>query len=57
MGPEKAVKAVRDYITAFLDANLQNKAPDPLLTGPSAEYPDAAVTTQTQSLCSGAKEP
>jgi dienelactone hydrolase len=58
MGPEKALKAVRDYITAFLDANLQNKAPDPLLTGPSSEYPDAAVTTQTQSLCSGAaKEP
>jgi len=52
LGPEKAVRAVRDYITAFLDANLRDKGLDPLLTGPSLDYPDAAVTTQTQGLCS-----
>jgi dienelactone hydrolase len=51
MGPEKAVSAVRNYITAFLDANLRDKGLDPLLTGPSLDYPDAAVTTQTQGLC------
>ena len=51
MGSEKAVSAVRDYIAAFLDANLQGKGLDRLLAGPSSDYPDAAVTTQTQSLC------
>lgn len=51
MGSEKAVSAVRDYIAAFLDANLQGKGPEPLLAGPSSDYPDAVVTTQTQSLC------
>jgi hypothetical protein len=55
MGPEKAVSAVRDYIAEFLDANLQGKAFEPLLAGPSSDYPDAAVTTQAQSLC-GEKE-
>ena len=54
MGSEKAVSAVRDYIAAFLDANLQGKGPEPLLAGPSSDYPDAAVTTQTQSLCNEA---
>ena len=52
MGPEKAVAAVRDYIAAFLDANLQGAAPGPLLTGPSLDYPDATITMQTQPLCS-----
>jgi hypothetical protein len=52
MGPEKAVGAVRDYIAAFLDANLQGAAPGPLLTGPSLDYPDATITMQTQPLCS-----
>ena len=28
MGPDKAVAAVRDYIAAFLDANLQGSDPD-----------------------------
>lgn len=51
MGSEKAVQAVRDYVTAFLDANLLGKPADALLSGPSAEYPDAAVTMQQQSLC------
>jgi dienelactone hydrolase len=52
MGPDKTIAAVREYIAAFLDANLQGKAADRLLTGPSSEYPDAAVTTQKQLLCS-----
>ena len=55
MGPEKAVSAVRDYIAEFLDANLQGKMFEPLLAGPSSDYPDAAVTTHMQSLC-GEKE-
>jgi hypothetical protein len=50
MGPEKTIAAVRDYIAAFLDANLRGKPLDPLLTGPSSQYPDAVVTTQMQSL-------
>jgi predicted dienelactone hydrolase len=56
MGAEKAIAAVRQYIATFLDANLQNKAAEPLLAGPSLDYPDAAVTTQTQSLCSEAEK-
>jgi len=51
MGPDKAVAAVRDYIAAFLDTNLRGSEPGTLLTGPSLDYPDAAVTIQTQSLC------
>ena len=54
MGPEKTIAAVRDYIAAFLDTNLRGNPFDPLLTGPSSDYPDAEVTTQTQSLCSKA---
>lgn len=50
MGPEKTIGAVRDYIAAFLDANLRGQPLDPLLTGPSSDYPDAAVTTQNEPL-------
>jgi len=50
-GPEKTTRAIRDYVAAFLDVNLRGKPSDPLLTGPSADYPDAYVTTQVQSLC------
>jgi len=51
MGPEKSIKALRNYIAAFLDANLRDRPMDLLLTGPSSEYPDAEVTTQKQLLC------
>ena len=51
MGPDKTVAAVRSYIAAFLDANLRGKRPGRLLNGPSLDYPDADVTTQSQSLC------
>jgi dienelactone hydrolase len=51
MGVDKTIAAVRDYIAAFLDANLQGRTPARLLTGPSSDYPDAAVTTQKQLLC------
>lgn len=50
MGSEKTIAAIRDYIAAFLDANLLNKPLDPLLIGPSSAYPDAKVTTQNQLL-------
>ena len=51
MGPDRTVAAIRDYVAAFLDANLPDKPLDPLLTGPSPKYPDAAVTPQGQQLC------
>jgi pimeloyl-ACP methyl ester carboxylesterase len=54
MGPEKTIAAVRNYIAAFLDANLRGKPLEPVLRGLSSEYPDAAVTTQRQSLPGGA---
>jgi dienelactone hydrolase len=54
MGAEKTIAALRNYIAAFLDANLRGRQFDPLLTGPSSDYPDAGVTTETQSMCSKA---
>jgi predicted dienelactone hydrolase len=51
MGTEKSIAAVRNYIAAFLDTNLRGNPADSLLTGPSADYPDAVVTTQKQFLC------
>lgn len=50
MGPEKTVAALREYIAAFLDANLLGKPTDPVLTGPSSEYPDAEVITENEPL-------
>ena len=51
MGPEKTIEALRNYVAAFFDTSLRGKPFDPLLTEPSSDYPDAAVTTQKQSLC------
>jgi dienelactone hydrolase len=52
MGSERTISAVRNFNTAFFDANLRGKSPGALLTRSSADYPDAAVTTQKQLLCS-----
>ena len=50
MGPDKTIAAIRNYIAAFLDANLRDQPLDPLLRGPSSDYPDAEVTTQRNLL-------
>ena len=47
---EKSIVAVRDYMAAFLDANLLDRPIAPLLTGPSSEYPDVEVIAQDQML-------
>lgn len=57
MGPEKTIAAVRDYIAAFLETNLRRQPLDPLLTGPSSDYPDAAVTTQNETLSGSTMNP
>ena len=55
MGPDKTMAAIRDYIAAFLDAHLRDMTLEParerLLNGVSAEYPDAVIVKQEQSLC------
>jgi dienelactone hydrolase len=51
MGPQKTMSAVRDYVAAFLDANLRGEPANTMLGGPSLNYPDARVTGQDQSLC------
>lgn len=51
MGPEKTIAAVRDYIATFLDANLRGERLSPMMIGPSADYPDVAVTRREQPLC------
>jgi predicted dienelactone hydrolase len=53
MGPERTMQAVRDYVTAFLDANVRGDSPSSLLTGPSSLYPGAALTSGDQALCAG----
>ncbi len=57
MGPEKTIAAIRNYIAAFLDANLLRKPQDLLLAAPSSEYTDAAVTTREQPLCDDSINP
>jgi dienelactone hydrolase len=52
MGPDKTIAAFRNYIAAFLDLTLENGRSDPILTGPSPEYPDAVAVAPGQSLCS-----
>jgi len=52
MGLDKTVAAVRSYLGAFLDANLQGKPWDALLLGPSPDFPGVEVVTQNHSLCS-----
>ena len=48
MGPEKTMAAVRDYVAAFLDANLRDV---PSASPPTTVYSDATATTQDQPLC------
>jgi dienelactone hydrolase/ribosomal protein L18E len=52
VGRDKTVAAVRNYVAAFLDANLNGRPMDRLLTGESPDSPDVKVWTQTQSQCS-----
>jgi len=52
MGPDRAVAAIRDYVAAFFDENLQGRSRNPLLNGPSLIYPDAAIITDGHTLCS-----
>jgi len=51
VGMEGTVAVLRNYIAAFLDSNLKGNTTNPLLKGPSADYPDVEVTTQTQQPC------
>jgi predicted dienelactone hydrolase len=49
MGTDATVAAIRDYVAAFLDTYLRERPIHPLLSGSSAIYPDAAVSTGDQS--------
>jgi predicted dienelactone hydrolase len=52
MGPDKTIAAMREYIAAFLDANLREvPLDDPRLTSPSRDYPDAVVMSPGRPLC------
>ena len=51
LAPEKLMSVLRNYIAAFLDANLRGQPMNSLVTGQSAYFPDVVVTTQTQSAC------
>ena len=51
MGRSMTMSAIRDYVAAFLDANLRGEQTSPLLNGLSPDYPDARVTGRDQSLC------
>jgi pimeloyl-ACP methyl ester carboxylesterase len=51
VGMESTIGAMRNYVTAFLNTSLKGDPTDLLLQGPSLDYPDVQVTTQTQSPC------
>jgi len=51
MGPQKTMSAIRDYVAGFLDTNLREEQANPLVAGPSMEYPNAWVAAQPQLLC------
>ena len=51
MGAEKTMAAMRNYIAAFLNYVLLGGSKSSLLTSPSADYPDIALTNEKQALC------
>ncbi len=51
MTTDKTVEAIRNYVAAFLDANLQGQPANRLLSKPSADYSGVDVTLPTQSPC------
>jgi len=53
MSVETTLASIRDYVVAFLDANLRGETWSPLLLRPAPEYPGASVSTQNDSLCHG----
>jgi hypothetical protein len=50
-GMQKTVAATRNYVAEFLDVNLNVRTGNGLLSGPSSDYPEVEVTTQTQNQC------
>jgi dienelactone hydrolase len=56
MGPEKTIAAIREYIAAFLDANLRGQRAVPLFGGTSGEFPDVEVTSPLRSQRAGSEE-
>jgi len=50
VGMEETVASIRDYVAAFLDANLKGSPGKDLLTG-SSTNPDVEVITKTPSAC------
>jgi predicted dienelactone hydrolase len=46
MSPETTIAAMRNYVAAFLDAQLQGRPVDRLLQRRSPDYPDAEITLQ-----------
>jgi predicted dienelactone hydrolase len=51
MGRERTIAALRNYVATFFDSHLLGKPRDALLSGRSSRYPDAVLTSQSQSLC------
>ncbi len=51
MGPDKTIAAIRNYIAAFLDANLRGEEPSALLGARTADSSGVTLTTQDQVLC------
>jgi pimeloyl-ACP methyl ester carboxylesterase len=51
MTPDRTIDAIRNYVAAFLDANLRGQPASRLLSKPSADYSGVDVTLPTQSPC------
>jgi len=54
MGVDGTIAAIRDYVSAFLDTNLRQRPTHPLMSGPSAMYPDVVVSKGDPSCSSPA---
>jgi len=51
----KTISGIREYVAAFLDANLLGRPPRLLLKRPPPDFTDVAITTSTQNLCSSSR--
>ena len=50
MGPDKTIGALRSYIAAFLETNLNRSMPQSLINSPPLDFPGATDTAHKQLL-------
>lgn len=56
LGRDRTIKAIRDFVSSFFGAHLEEKSPGLLLNGLSTEFVDVTVTPRTGALCAQAPQ-